>query len=134
MLLKDATDSAGADGRAGLANLLSDDVGRGVGVEEAVADDLLSNIRGAPCGCLGSGFATEQSGATALLKGGEELVIALLGVAVLGGGGSGAEAFTFALDEHGEFAENLVVFFGCDKGASRPGDRVSREVELHSAS
>jgi hypothetical protein len=45
--LDDAFDAPGADGEAGLAELLGDDVDGGVGVEEAVANDLTLDLVGA---------------------------------------------------------------------------------------
>jgi hypothetical protein len=91
-LVQDATDAAGTDGRAGLADLLGDDLGRGVGIEEAVANDFAGNLRGAAGRRRGARLVAEQGKAPALAEGGEELVIALPGVAELGGGGPGGPA------------------------------------------
>jgi hypothetical protein len=60
VLLDDAFHAAGADGEVGLAEFLGDDRGGGVGVEEAVADDLPDNLRGADVVGFGSGFAAEE--------------------------------------------------------------------------
>ena len=122
---QDSADAAGADGQPRLANLLSDDISRGVGIKEGVANNLVSNRRGATRRCPGASFAAEQGKATALGEGGENLVIALSGVAVLDGGCCGAESFTFTLDEHSQFAEDLIVAFGWDKSTSGPSDGVS---------
>jgi hypothetical protein len=47
VLLNDADDTTSADREAGLAELLRDDVDRGVGIEEAVTDDLANEFVGA---------------------------------------------------------------------------------------
>ena len=127
---QDAADAAGADGRTRLADLLSDDIRRGVGIEEAVADNLVNHGRGATRRCFGARFAAEQGKATALGEGREDLVIALSGVAVFGGGCGGAESFTFTLDEHSQFEEDLIVAFGWDKSTRGASDGASYRVEL----
>jgi len=62
------------------------------------------------------------------------LVIALLGVAVLGGGSGGAEAFAFPCAEQSQFAEAVVVVLGPDKGTGGPSAGAAGEVELPKAS
>jgi hypothetical protein len=60
VLLKDADDTTGADGEAGLAELLCDDLNRGVGIEEAVADDLANDLVGADIVAFGAGLLAQE--------------------------------------------------------------------------
>ena len=85
-----------------MAEFLGDDRGGGVGVEEAVADDLPDNLRGADVVGFGSGFAAEEGRGPLITKELEQLKIALFADSVLLGGGDGAESFALALDEHEE--------------------------------
>jgi len=56
ILLDDAVHAPGADGEASLAELLGDDVDRGIGIEEALADDLALDLVGADIVVFGAGF------------------------------------------------------------------------------
>jgi hypothetical protein len=56
VLLDGAFHAPGADLETGLAELLGDDVDRGVGIEEAVADDLSLDLVGADGIGLGLGW------------------------------------------------------------------------------
>ena len=47
VLLDDADDTTSANRETGLAKLLREDVERGVGIEEAVANDLANDLVGA---------------------------------------------------------------------------------------
>ena len=105
----DAFDAAGTDGPAGLAEFLGDDIGGGVGVEEAVADDLADDFIGAAVEAFGAAFLAEQGGGAAVGERLAELEVALLAQAELACGGGGAEALALAFDEHREFAGDLVV-------------------------
>jgi hypothetical protein len=91
------------------AELLGDDVGGGVGVEEAVADDLTDDFVGAAVEAFGTAFLAEQGGGAAVDERLTELEVALFTEAELASGCCGAEALAFTFDEHGEFAGNLVV-------------------------
>src|SRR5216683_608209 len=106
----DAFDAARTDDPAGLAELLGDDVGGGVGVEEAVADDLADDFVGAAVEAFGAAFLAEQGGGAAVGERLAELEVALFTEAELARGGGGAEALALAFDEHGEFAGDLVVW------------------------
>ena len=64
-------------GEAGLAELLGDDVDRGVGIEEAVADDLSLDLVGADGVGLGSAFLAEEGEDSIFLKLFEHLIISL---------------------------------------------------------
>ena len=56
VLLDDADDTTSADREAGLAELLRDDVDRGVGIEKAVTDDLANDFVGADIVAFGDGL------------------------------------------------------------------------------
>lgn len=140
----DAFDAAGADGVAALAELLGEDGRGGVGVEEAMTDDLLEDLVGAAVVGLGAALAIEQSGGTEFLQALTKLEVALLAEAELGGGGQGAEPFAFALVEHGELAKEEVVRRhregaagalkekGVGKDLEHGGDRQEGKLEVYS--
>ncbi len=108
-MFEDAADGAGADGHGALAKFLGDGLGGGVGVEEAVSNDLTDDFGGSAGGFLGTSRCAVKSGGSAFLKGVEELEVALFGKAVLTRGGGGSEAETLALDEHEEFVGDFVA-------------------------
>ena len=58
VLLDNADDTTSADHEAGLAELLGDDVDRGVRIEEAVTDDLADKFVGADIVAFGTGPVT----------------------------------------------------------------------------
>src|SRR5207302_4145978 len=118
---------------AGLAQLLGDDVGRGVGVEEAVADDLADDFLGAHRGALGPAFLAPQRRRPPLVEALEELVIARPAEAVLGGGGGAAEAFALSLDEHEESFRGLIVR-GDKQRAPSTDDSPLGQLETHERS
>ena len=60
VLLDDAVHAPGADREAGLAELLGDDVDRGVGIEEAMADDLALDLVGADIVGFGAAFVVDS--------------------------------------------------------------------------
>src|SRR5207248_665539 len=82
--------------------------GGGVGVEEAVANDLADGFVGAAGGAFGAAALALQGGGAVGEKGAAELEVALLAEAELLSGGVGAEALALALDEHKELACDLV--------------------------
>ncbi len=67
-LLDDARHAASADRKSGLTKLLSDDVCRGLRVEEAVADDLPHDLLGSHRRPIGPAFLAAQSGRPLLVK------------------------------------------------------------------
>ena len=107
--LDDALDAARADGQAGLGELLCDDLGGGVGVEEAVPDGLADGLLGTTVVAAGSGGVVDQGGGALPGEGVAELEVALLGVAEGLGGLAGAKAKALTSDEHGELAGDFVV-------------------------
>jgi hypothetical protein len=130
ILLDDTIHTPGADLEPGLAKLLGDDVDRGVGVEEAVADDLAFDLVGTDIVVFGTGFVALQSRASMLTIEFEQLKISLFAEAELVGGLSGAEPFALAFDEHDEAGDDEVVRENgkLSRGAD---DTVIRKVEVH---
>jgi hypothetical protein len=66
VFLDDAFHASGADLETGLAEFLSDDVGRGVGIEKALADDLSLDLVGADVVGFGAAFLGLESQCTIL--------------------------------------------------------------------
>jgi len=86
----DPLDTAGADGRAGLAEFLGQDLGRGLRIQEAIADHLLDELGGAAVVGLGTAFLVDQRQDPALLEEVAQLEVALFTVGELLGGLQGA--------------------------------------------
>ena len=105
----DAFDGTGTNGLAGLAQLLADHGGGGVGIQEAITDDLLDDLVGAAIVGFGAALLVLQGQGAAGSEGLTQLEVALLGIAELGGGGDWTGALAFPLIEHGEFGKNRVV-------------------------
>ena len=61
VFFNDALDASRGDGHAALAQFLRDDVGRGVGIEEAVSDDLAFDLIRAARRGLGSALGRRQA-------------------------------------------------------------------------
>jgi hypothetical protein len=130
VLLDDADDTTSADREAGLAELLGDDLDRGVGIEEAVPDDLAHDLVGAHIVALGAGLVALESRAPMVIIESKHLKISLLAKAELLGGLSGTEPFALAFDEHGQTGDDQVI--GTNrKLAGGADDAVGRYVELH---
>jgi hypothetical protein len=130
VLLDDAFDAAGTDLEAGLTELLGDDVGRGIGIEEAVTDDLAFDLVGADMVGFGSAFLRLEGQDTILLKSFKELIIPLSCQAVLLGGVGDAEFAAFSLDEHEQPWGDLVAL-GDEELSSGSGDAAIRKDEVH---
>jgi hypothetical protein len=125
----DAFDAAATDDPAGLAELLGDDIGGGVGVEEAIANDLADDFVGTAVEAFGAAFLAFQGGGAAVGECLAELEVALLTEAELARGGGGAEALALAFDEHGEFAGDLVV--GAEgEGAGGADEELTLEIDV----
>ena len=130
ILLDDAVDASGADGETSLAELLGDDVDRGVGVEKTVADDLSLDFVGANIVVFGAGFVGLESCAAMFTIELKQLKISLLGEAEFVGGLGGTESFALAFDEHGEAGDDEVI--GENRELSGGADdAMSRQVEVH---
>src|SRR5439155_25774391 len=93
--LDDAFHTADTDGEAGLAELLGDDGDGGIGIEEAVADDLTFELLGADIVGLGSGLLALEGQGPLFSKSLEQLIIPLSGEAELLGWAGGAERCTW---------------------------------------
>jgi len=101
----DALDAAGADGKAALAQFLGDDLGGGIRVEKAVADDLLDDLIGAAVMGLGAALLVEQREEVAALEQLAQLKIALPAKAELGCRRGGTQALTLSFEKHGKLGE-----------------------------
>ena len=101
VLLDDADDTANADREAGLAEFLGDDVNRGIGIEEAMTDDLANDLVSADIVAFGAGLVTLESSASMFTIEFKQLKISLFAEVELLGGFGGAEPFALAFDEHG---------------------------------
>jgi len=122
----DPFDAALADGVALLADFLSDDFGGRIRIQETTADDQPDNLVGAAVIGFGSRVLQQQTLGALLIKGGEDLVIALAGEIVFVSGFGRAEPLALAFDKHGEATTDLVIL-GDQEGAAR-----SSEAELFS--
>jgi hypothetical protein len=112
-----------------LAEFLGNDVSGGVGVEEAKANDLADDFVGTAGVTFGAAFLAEQSGGAPVGEGLTELEVALLTQAELACGSGGSESLTFAFDEHGEFAGDLVV--GAEgEGAGGADEELLLEIDV----
>ena len=130
VLLDDADDTTSADREAGLAELLRDDVGRGVWIEEAVTDDLTNDFVGADMVAFGAGLVPLESSTSMFTIEFEQLKISLLAEIELLGSLGGTEAFALALNQHGQAGDDEVI---CKNRELSGGadNAVGRHVELH---
>lgn len=112
-----------------MAQLLRDHVGGGLGVQEAIAQDLANGLVGAPVSGFGSGLLGLDGGETAALVGGENLIIALPAIAIFLSKGGDVSRQTLAFDEHEEAVSQFVGGFN-GEAAGRAGELVSRGIEL----
>lgn len=122
-------DTAQANGEVSLAQLLRDHVGGGLGVQEAIAQDLANGLVGTPIIGFGSGLLGLEGGETAALVGGENLIIALPAIAIFLSKGGDVSRQTLAFDEHEEAVSQFVGGFN-GEAAGRAGELVSRGIEL----
>ena len=112
----------------GLAQFLGDDGRAGVGVQEAIAQDLAHEGVGAARGRFGAGLAREERGEAALQIGGVELVITLAAVAVFGGDGGDGLVEALAFQEHEETLGRRII--GGDGQAARgSADELANGIE-----
>jgi hypothetical protein len=130
VLLNHAFDATGADGETGLAELLGDDIDRGVGIEEAVANDLSFDLVGADVVSFGAAFLSLKGDGSLILKQLEQLIISLSGEAVLCGDLGDATPFTFTFDEH-EQARCELVIGGDEEFTGGTNDAAFWELEQH---
>jgi len=130
VFLDDANDTTSADRETRLAKLLGEDVERGVGIEEAVANDLANDLVGADIVAFGAWLMAQESWATLFTKEFEHLEISLFAEAELLGRFGGSGSLTLAFDEHGDAGDDDVI--GQDGELSGGADDpVGSDVELH---
>jgi hypothetical protein len=130
ILLDDADDTTSADQEAGLAELLRDDIDRGIRIEEAVADDLANDLVGARIVAFGAGLVALESCASLFTIEFEQLKISLFAEAELVGGLGGTDPFALAFDQHGEAGDNEVIRQHGELSGGAD-DAMGRDVELH---
>jgi hypothetical protein len=109
VLLDDADNTASADWETGLSKFLCEDVERGIGIEEAVTNDLADDLVGADVVAFGAWLMAKESWATLFTKEFEQLEISLFAEAELLGCLGGADPFALAFDEHGEAGDDEVI-------------------------
>lgn len=98
-----------ADPETALSKFLSDDFGAGLGIQEAVTNDLTDEFLGAPVIGFGAALGTEQSLAAFLKKEGAKLEVTLTTITEFSSGPVNAFGATFAVDEHGKFPGDFVM-------------------------
>ena len=114
----------------GLAEFLRDDIDRGVGIEEAMTDDLANELIGADIVVFGAGLVALEPCASMFTIEFEQLKVSLFAEVELFGGLGGAEPFALAFDEHGQAGDDEVVRKNGDFSGGAD-DAVGRDVELH---
>ena len=124
----DPVDSAFTDGEIRLAELLGDDFGTGLRVQEAVADDLTDQFLSAAVWGFGAAFGAEKRRAAFFQKEGAKLEVTRTAKTEFGGGAVDTLRAAFTLDEHGELAGNFVVG-GNGQGAGMAADALVEKLE-----
>jgi len=125
----DALDAAQTDLEVGLAQFLSDDLGGGIRIQKAVAQNLADGLIGAAVVGLGAGLLRLEGGQAALLEGVEDLIVALTAVAVFLSDGGDVVVQTLAFNEHEETGGQRVGA-GDGQGAGGTSQLVSFRIEL----
>jgi hypothetical protein len=130
VLLDDADNTTSADREAGLAELLCDDVDRGVRIEEAVTDNLANDLVGADIVVFGAGLMALESRASMFAVEFEQLKISLFAELELVGSLGGAESLALTLDEHGQAGDDEVIRKNWELSGGAD-DTAGRDVEPH---
>ena len=130
VFLDDANDTTSANRETGLAELLRDDVDRGVRIEEALADNLANDLAGPDIVAFGAGFLALESCASVLTVEFEQLIISLFAQFELLSRLGGAEPFALAFDEHDQAGDDKVIRQD-RKFSGGSNDAAGGEVELH---
>ena len=125
----DALDAAQTDLEVGLAQFLSDDLGGGIRIQKAAAQNLADGLIGAAVVGLGAGLLRLEGGQAALLEGVEDLIVALTAVAVFLSDGGDVVVQTLAFNEHEETGGQRVGA-GDGQGAGGTSQLVSFRIEL----
>jgi hypothetical protein len=102
--------AADGNGKPILVEFLGNNLCRDVGVEKAIADNLADDLMGSAVMTFGSGFVALEPLGSIIFELFQDLVISLSGVAKLFGRLGGAQAFTLAFHEHGEFESDFIIF------------------------
>jgi len=89
---------------------LGNNLGRDVGVEKAIADNLADDLLGSAVVAFGPGLVAFEPLGPMVFELLQDLVIALSGVAKLFGRLGGAQAFTLAFHEHGKLESDFIIF------------------------
>jgi hypothetical protein len=130
ILLDDAHDTASANWETRLTKLLCEDVEGGIGIKEAVTNDLADDLVGANIVAFGTWLMAKESWATLFTKEFEQLKISLFAEAELLGRLGGPDPLALAFDEHREAEDNEVIRKD-GKLSGGPDDPVGRHVESH---
>jgi len=130
VLLDDPDNTTSADRETGLAELLCDDVDRGVGIEEAVTDDLANEFVGADIVAFGPGLVALESVASLFTVEFEQLEVSLLADIELLSGLGCTEPFALAFDNHGQAGDHEVARTNGELSGGA-NDAVGRYVEQH---
>ena len=113
-----------------MAELLRDDLDRGIRIEEAVTDDLANDFVGADIVAFWAGFVALESCAAMFMIEFEQLKISLLAEVELLSGLGGTEPFALAFNEHGQSGHDEVMRRNGELSGGAD-DAVGRHVELH---
>ena len=125
----DPLHTADAEREVGLAQLLGNDLGGGLRVEETVAQDLAHGLVGAAVMGFGAGLLGVEGGSSALLEGVEDLIVALPAIAIFLGDAGDIGLQTLALHKHEEAAGDFVVGLN-GQGAGWAGEFVRGREEF----
>jgi hypothetical protein len=98
-----------ADEKVALPELLSNDLGTGFRVEEAMPDDLANDFLSAAVLCLGASLGADEGFGPFFTEKGQELEVALAAVAESGDDFIDRLVSTLPGDEHGKLAGNLIL-------------------------
>lgn len=122
-------DAAHADGEIGLAEFLGDDLGRDIGIQKAMAQDLADDFVGAAVVGFGAGFFGFQSGEAALVEEIEQLVITLARIVIFLSDSGDMILHALAFNEHEEAASQFVGS-GDGQGTGWAGELMRGGIEL----
>lgn len=128
----DALNAAQTDLELALAQFLRHHLGRGLWVQEQIAQDLAHRLVGAAVIGLGAGFVQLEGGETPLAESRQQLIITLAAIAVFLCDVTHGLAKAFAFDEHEEAGDALIGWQD-GKRAGGADQAVSARVELEAS-
>ena len=111
-----------------LSEFLSNDLRASFRIQESVTDHLTDEFLGAPVVPFGASFGAEESLAAFFEEKSPELEVTLPAITEFGGGMVDAFGPAFAINEHGDFTGDFVVF-GDGKRAECALDALTEEFE-----